>query len=316
MVFSVPQDVGTLLESNTLEEIIFAFEYHVEAWKREFHTANSNEKISDTIMEPLVLRYRVLQKLMINIKCADQESYYESRDWKRIGDDMWKAHDRYKKEHGQRYNVDMAASRVYQEEDFPIFPPKPTQSVKNQEPSDCPINEDHEHLRLLNEGQEQLCNLNEAPTSSFVYSIAENKGSECEQPVQALAEFKMHHESSHESNFNEENLSPSGASKIWTEHNSDPPLMVADVGEIEPKVNEIAKNNSSVDEPEVLHDGVKYVTEDSLMKGNLSLHLFKHVSDPPEISNGGVKCAEEMLQLIGILASICLNTFLTLLRPD
>ena len=131
MVFSVPQDVGTLLESNPLEEIIFAFEYHVELWKREFLKADSIEKITDTIMEPLVLRYRVLQKLMINIKCVDQESYHESRAWKRIGNDMWKAHDRYKKEHGQRYNVDMAASRVYQEEDFPIFPPKPTQSVKN-----------------------------------------------------------------------------------------------------------------------------------------------------------------------------------------
>ena len=39
MVFSVPQDVGTLLESNPLEEIIFAFEYHVEAWKREFQSS-------------------------------------------------------------------------------------------------------------------------------------------------------------------------------------------------------------------------------------------------------------------------------------
>ena len=122
----------------------------------------------------LIAPYRVLQKLMINIKSVDKNFYQVSRVWKLIGDDMWRAHNRYKKEHGQRYNVDMAASRVYQEEDFPIFPPKPTQSVENKEPSDCLINEDQEHLRLLNEGQEQLLNLNEAPTSSFVYSIAED----------------------------------------------------------------------------------------------------------------------------------------------
>ena len=130
MVF-IRQDIGMLLESNTLEEILLAYEYHVEAWKREFLKVDSKEKIADTNMEPLVLRYRVLQKLMINIKSVDKNFYHVSKVWKLIGDDMWRAHNRYKKEHGQRYNVDMAASRVYQEEDFPIFPPKPTQSVKN-----------------------------------------------------------------------------------------------------------------------------------------------------------------------------------------
>ena len=61
-----------LLESNTLEEILLAYEYHVEAWKREFLKVDSKEKIADTNMEPLVLRYRVLQKLMINIKSVDK----------------------------------------------------------------------------------------------------------------------------------------------------------------------------------------------------------------------------------------------------
>ena len=262
MVLSVPQETGTLLESNTLEEIILAFEYHVEAWKQEFLKADSNEKIADTIMEPLVLRYRVLQKLMINIKSVDKNFYQVSRVWKLIGDDMWRAHNRYKKEHGQRYNVDMAASRVYQEEDFPIFPPKPTQSVENEEPSDCLINEDQEHLRLLLEEQEQLRNSNEAPTSSFVYSIAEDGGNECEKPFQASADVEMHHEPIHESIFNEENVSPSGASFDWIEHHSDPPIMISDGKENAPKVNVDSMSNFSVDKP-----------------------LHAHVSDPPDAAN-------------------------------
>ena len=36
---------------------------------------------------------------------------------------------------------------------------------------------------------------------------------------------KLH---THESNFNKENLSPSGVSKIWTEYHSDPSIKVAD----------------------------------------------------------------------------------------
>ena len=64
----------------------------------------------------------------------------------------------------------------------------------------------------------------------------------------------------HESNFNEENVSPSGASLIWTEHHSDPPSMATDVEEFMPKVNEVTMDNSSDDEP-----------------------LYAHVLDPPEM---------------------------------
>ena len=63
MVFSVPKEIGTPLENYTLEEIQSAFMYHEKKWEYDYREIDSNiseEKIPDTVMEPLVLRYRVL----------------------------------------------------------------------------------------------------------------------------------------------------------------------------------------------------------------------------------------------------------------
>ena len=74
--------------------------------------------------------------------------------------------------------------------------------------------------------------------------------------------------------------------------------MVADVGETVSKVNEVALNNFSVDQPlhahvsdphKVLQDGVKSVAKNSKTHGNFGEHLFKHVSNPPEAFNEDVK---------------------------
>ena len=59
-------------ENYTLEDIHSAFKCHAISWKYDFQEADDlKENVSNLIMEPLVLRYRAMQKLMIEIKLAD-----------------------------------------------------------------------------------------------------------------------------------------------------------------------------------------------------------------------------------------------------
>ena len=147
------------------------------------------------------------------------------------------AHRWYENVNGCRY---LAVEKQARESKSSTIASYSNESVDDQKPLDCPINEES--------------------TSTFVYSIAEDGGNECEKPFQALAEFKTHHETTHESISNEENVSLSGAYLIWTEHHSDQPAMATDVEEFFMlKVNKVTMKSSSVDEL-----------------------LYAHVSDPPE----------------------------------
>ena len=64
---------------------------------------------------------------------------------------------------------------------------------------------------------------------AWIRDFLKDEGNECVQTLQALADDKMQHKTTHERNFDEENVSPSGASIFnWTEHHLDPPLTATD----------------------------------------------------------------------------------------
>ena len=111
--------------------------------------------------------------------------------WKSIAFEYPLAHRWYENVNGCRY---LAVEKQARESKSSTIASYSNESVDDQKPLDCPINEES--------------------TSTFVYSIAEDGGNECEKPFQPLAEFKTHHETTHESISNEENVSPSGAALI------------------------------------------------------------------------------------------------------
>ena len=300
-------------ENYTLEDIHSAFKCHAISWKYDFQEADDlKENVSNLIMEPLVLRYRAMQKLMIEIKLADPKyRHIESRcsrySWEKICDQIWAAHRWYKKGNGHRYDLDAVAPRFYSEEDFPTFPQKfnsfsmensQEESDGNEEPLDP-----HEPFDHLNEEPSFTEDINassfiiqetnassfiEEEPKSFFVNFAEPEGNECLQPSSDSVKFEYHHTTFKcEEN---ETLNRGASTFSWTEHHSDPPLPVTDGKETVPNAIMVSMNDFSVDEPLYSHvsdppdfnNCLTSAAEENQIYGNHNKHLFKHVSDPPD----------------------------------